>query len=219
MACYAWAMRLTKYTHSCVRLESGDSALVVDPGIWAEPAALAGADAVLITHQHPDHFDPAALAVAADANPALRIWTHQAVAAQLSDLAERVTVVESGAVFHAAGFPVRAYGGQHALIHPDIPMIANLGFLIDETVYHPGDSFTVPPAPVATLLVPTHAPWMRMAEAIDFVRAVRPARAYSIHDGLLNDRAIPLVDRHLRTLTEPFGVDYGRIETATSVAI
>lgn len=212
-------MRLTKYTHACVRLEAGDSALVIDPGIWAEPAALVGADAVLVTHEHPDHFDPAALAAAADANPALRIWTHAAVAAQLPDLAERITVVEPDSTFHAAGFPVRAYGGQHALIHPDIPLIANLGYLVDEAVYHPGDSFTVPPAPVGTLLVPTHAPWMRLAEAADFVRAVRPSRAFSVHDGLLNDRAVPIVDRTMRTLTEPFGVDYRRLDTATSVTV
>lgn len=212
-------MRLTKYTHACVRLESGDSALVIDPGIWAEPAALTGADAVLITHEHPDHLDPSALAVAADANPALRIWTQAAVAAQLRDLAERVTLVEAGAEFTAAGFPVRAYGGQHAVIHPDIPLVANLGYLVGESVYHPGDSFTLPPTRIETLLVPTHAPWMRTAEAADFVRAVRPARAYSVHDGLLNGRGHQIVDRNMRTLTEPFGVDYGRIEPGTSVSV
>ena len=49
-------MRLTKYTHACVRLERDGSVLVIDPGIWSEPHALLGTHAVLVTHEHCDHL-------------------------------------------------------------------------------------------------------------------------------------------------------------------
>ena len=35
-------MRLTKLGHACVRLEKDGAALVIDPGIWSGPDALAG---------------------------------------------------------------------------------------------------------------------------------------------------------------------------------
>ena len=57
-----------------------------------------GVDAVLVTHEHPDHYEPGRLR-AADAP----IWTGAAVAAQIAadapDLVERVTVVAPGETF------------------------------------------------------------------------------------------------------------------------
>ena len=37
-----------------------------------------------------------------------------------------------------------------------------------------------------TLLVPASAPWLKLGEALDFVRAVKPRRAYPIHDATLS---------------------------------
>ena len=94
--------------------------------------------------------------------------------------------VEPGEEFDAGGFQVRAYGGQHALIHPAVPVVSNLGYLI-EGVYHPGDSFSVPTAEVRTLLLPTNAPWSKASEVIDFAIAVRAPRAHQVHDSLVTD--------------------------------
>ena len=51
-------MRITKFGHACVRIEHGGAALVVDPGMFTEPEAVDGAEAVVITHEHPDHYLP-----------------------------------------------------------------------------------------------------------------------------------------------------------------
>ncbi|HEU4347877.1 MAG TPA: MBL fold metallo-hydrolase, partial [Actinoplanes sp.] len=163
-------MRVTKFTHSCLRLE-GDGVLVVDPGGFSERAALAGADAVLITHEHFDHLDVDALSDAVGRRPELRVFAHPEVLPKLSGFQEVVTAVEPGREWTAAGFRVRAYGGRHAIIYPEIPQIANLGYLIADdgtNVYHPGDSFFVPEgATVETLFVPLNAPWCKLAESID----------------------------------------------------
>jgi L-ascorbate metabolism protein UlaG (beta-lactamase superfamily) len=201
-------MRLTKWTHACVRLEDGDRAVVIDPGTFSEvDAALDGVHDVLVTHEHADHVDVAALERAATRDPALRVWAPSSVAALLAQLGDRVTAVGPGETFTAAGFEVSTHGGQHALIHTSVPTITNVGYLIG-TLYHPGDSLEVPAARVETLLTPVHAPWTDMGQVMDFVVGVRPRRAVNLHDGLLNDRGHGMVGRFLGPLGERFGVDY-----------
>jgi L-ascorbate metabolism protein UlaG (beta-lactamase superfamily) len=207
-------MRLTKFSHACVRAER-DGVLVIDPGGFSERASLDGVDAILITHEHGDHLDLGALTDALARRPAVRIFTHPAVISKLGDLADVATEVNSGDEFTAAGFGVRAYGGWHAEIHPDLPPVANLGYLLDGTVYHPGDSFDVPEGvAVDTLFVPVSAPWLRGADSVDFVRAVKPRRAYALHDALLNDNGLGLVDGLLTRLS---GAEYQRLAAGESV--
>ena len=210
-------MRVTKFTHSCLRLE-GDGVLVVDPGAFSERSALSGADAVLVTHEHFDHLDVDALTEAVSRRPELRVFTHAAVLPQLTALGDVVTVVEPGREFTAAGHTVRAYGGQHAVIHPDIPRIANLGYLITDgrtNLYHPGDSF-VPPGDeaVETLFVPLNAPWAKLSESIDFARAVRPERAFALHDALLTDTGAGVYGGHLERLS---GTRFARVAPGTTL--
>jgi L-ascorbate metabolism protein UlaG (beta-lactamase superfamily) len=186
-------MELTKHGHACVVLGDGDRSLVIDPGAFTDPAALEGAGAVLITHEHPDHFEPQRLRAALDADPALEVWTNKSVAAQLEGLGSRVHVVGNGDAVTVAGFDVHVHGELHAEIHPDIPRIANVGFLVGGQVFHPGDALTVPDEPVATLLVPMHAPWSRTADVINYLRAVHADQAFAVHDGLLNDTGLAVV--------------------------
>ena len=186
-------MELIKHGHACVVLREGERRLVIDPGAFTEPAALDGATAVLVTHEHADHFAPDRLRAALDADPALEIWTNASVARQLDGLGGRVHVVGNGDAISVAGFDVHVHGELHAEIHPDIPRIPNVGFLVEGQVFHPGDALTVPEEPVGTLLLPLHAPWSRTADLIDYLRAVHADRAYAVHDGLLNDVGLGVV--------------------------
>jgi L-ascorbate metabolism protein UlaG (beta-lactamase superfamily) len=209
-------MRLTKYSHACVRLDDDGAVLVIDPGTLSERGALDGADAVLVTHEHFDHLDVEALTDALGRRPSTRVYTHPDVVAKLADVSEAVTAVVPGDEFTAAGFRVRTYGGLHAIVHPDIPRVSNVGFYIEDArLYHPGDSFEVPSdAQVETLFVPISAPWLKAAEAIDFVRQVAPRRAFALHDGLLNEVGYNLMGRLLGSTT---GTDYSRLEPGTHV--
>lgn len=190
-------MELTKHGHACVVVSDADRRIVLDPGSFTDPAALEGATAVLITHEHADHFEPQRLRAALDADPALEVWTNAAVAAQLDGLGSRLHVVGHGDAVTVAGIDVHVHGELHAVIHPDIPRIPNIGFLVGGLVFHPGDALTVPDEPVATLLLPVHAPWSTVGEVIDYVRAVDADQAYAIHDGLLNDLGLGVVGRLL----------------------
>ncbi|WP_078644852.1 MBL fold metallo-hydrolase [Streptomyces varsoviensis] len=186
-------MNLTKHSHACVRLEKDGRTLVIDPGGFSEQDAAVGADAVLITHEHPDHFDEGRLRAALDANPAAEIWTLRSVAEQISAaFPGRVHTVGEGDAFTAAGFDVQVHGQMHAVIHPDIPRITNVGYLVDGSVFHPGDALTLPGRPVDTLLVPVMAPWNKVGEIIDYVREIGPRRALDVHDALLTGLARPV---------------------------
>jgi L-ascorbate metabolism protein UlaG (beta-lactamase superfamily) len=191
------AMQLTRMGHSCVRLEKDGRRLVIDPGTLSERAAADGADAILITHEHVDHFDAEVVRGAAAANPDLEIWSNESVAALLADLGPRVHSVQPGRSFEAAGFHVTTNGEWHAQIHADIPRVRNACYLVDDAVFHPGDSVTRPGRRVTTLLLPVHAPWLKLSEAIELAREVRPERVVAIHDGFLNDRGLALIDRLL----------------------
>jgi L-ascorbate metabolism protein UlaG (beta-lactamase superfamily) len=213
-------VRLIKYTHSCVRLEEGDRALVIDPGVFSETeTALAGAQAVLITHEHPDHLDGDAVRAAAHANPDLRVWAPSSVATSLADLGERVTAVDTSSMFEAAGFEIETFGSQHAVIHPLIPVIANLGYLVDGTVFHPGDSFTVPAKPVQALMIPTHAPWSKIAEVIDYAIAVRAPQAFNLHDSLMTDTGRAMVEGHVTRLSALYGTEFLHLDPQESLTL
>jgi L-ascorbate metabolism protein UlaG (beta-lactamase superfamily) len=208
-------MRLVKYTHACVRLERDGAVLVIDPGTFSEREALAGADAVLVTHEHFDHLDADAVRAACAGNPELRVYTNAELAAKL-DGGVPVTAVGVGEEFVAAGFTVRAYGGEHAEVYAGLPGIANLGYLVEEAVYHPGDSFMVPDAWVRVLLVPVAAPWLKIAESIELVRAVKPELAVPIHDALLTEPGFAIVDNWLTTQG---GADYRRLTPAEPLEV
>jgi L-ascorbate metabolism protein UlaG (beta-lactamase superfamily) len=186
-------MELTKRGHACVVLGDGDRRLVIDPGIFTEEDALDGADAVLITHEHADHFAPDRIRAALDGGPALEVWTNRSVAEQLGGFGDRVHVVGDGDAVTVAGFEVHVHGELHAQIHPEVPRIANVGFLVEGLVFHPGDALTVPEEPVPTLLLPMHAPWSKVAELIDYVRAVDADQAFAVHDALLSDTGLGVV--------------------------
>jgi L-ascorbate metabolism protein UlaG (beta-lactamase superfamily) len=204
-------MKLTKFGHACWRLEKDGKVLVIDPGTFTpEPEALAGADAVLVTHSHFDHVDPARLA-----GLDVPVWTCAGVIAE----GVKGQAVRQGDTFEAAGFSVRVFGEWHAANHPDQPIVDNVGFLVDDEVFYPGDALTVPEVSVGTLLVPTGAPWLKLSETVSYLRTIKPARAYSTHDALYSETGLGLVDRWLQMEADKQGADIRRIPPGGSVSV
>lgn len=211
-------MRLTKLGHACVRLRKDDRTLVIDPGgLTPEADALDGADAVLITHEHFDHFDGDRLRRAMAEDPTLEVWASRVVAEGLADLGGRVHVTGHGDALTVAGFEVHVYGEDHEILDPDVPPIPNNGFLVDGEVFHPGDALTVPSEPVRTLCLPGTAPWMKVPEMYAYVREVAPERAYVIHDGILNDVGLSVMEMHVNNAAKKAGKDYRRLKPGESV--
>ena len=206
-------MRITKFGHACVRVEHDGAVIVLDPGMFTDRVALEGADAVLITHEHPDHYLPDHLA-ALD----VPVFTIDAVAAKIRadapQVHERTTVVTPGQSFEAAGLAVRAVGELHAVIHPDYPRFHNSGYVVTagtERVFHPGDALTGPGEAVDVLLVPVSAPWLKVSEAIDFARSVGAPRNLGIHDRVYSEAGLGMVGTHMNAFLPEQGQSYVRL--------
>ncbi len=206
-------MRITKHGHACVRLTTGAHTIVIDPGGFTEPGATDGATAVLITHEHADHYSVDHLR-RTDAP----ILTIAAVAARIGedapDLNERVTVVEPGERLDV-GVPVSVVGERHAVIHPEMHRFDNSGYLIEAeetTIFHPGDSLTLPGVEVDLLLLPVSAPWLKVGECIDFARDVGALRSLAIHDAVYSDVGLAMVDAHLDRMLGERAQSYVRLQ-------
>ena len=193
---------MTFLGHSCVRLDRDGQSLVVDPGSFSAPDALDGATGVLVTHEHADHVDPGPLQSALASVPGLEVWGPAPVVELLTKGgadAARLHALAPGDTADVVGFSVTALGGEHAVIHPDVPRIHNLAYLVDGSLLHPGASFIPAPsdATVEVLLLPAAAPWLKISEAVDYARSVGARTVVPIHTGIYNDNGIGLVDRVL----------------------
>lgn len=212
-------MRITKFGHSCVRVSSGGSDIVIDPGGWSEREAVDGVAAVLVTHEHPDHWNVDHLR-AVDAP----IYTIAAVEEQIRAadpaVAERVTVVRPGERLTVSGCDVEVIGEKHAVIHPELKHFDNSGYLLTadgQTLFHPGDSFTRPEREVDVFCGPVCAPWAKMSELIELARAVRAPLTLGIHDKVYSDFGLGIVDRQMQGFLEPLGGRYVRPEPGIDI--
>lgn len=214
-------MRIIKHGHACVTLATGAHTIVIDPGMFTAPEALDGATAVLVTHEHADHWTPEQLA-----RTEAPIFTIGAVAEQIATadpaVRERVTVVEPGQRLEVPGASVTVVGVKHAVIHPELPHFDNSGYLIEaegRTVFHPGDALTTLPAAPDVLLLPVSAPWLKVSECIDYAREIGAPRSIAIHDAVYSEAGLGIVGGHLERFLAPRGQAYRRLKAGEELSV
>lgn len=210
-------MRLTKYEHAGLLLEQDGQKLYVDPGSFTSPLTdTANAVAVVITHEHPDHWTPEQLNRVLELSPDAKLFGPEGVAAAAADF--DITIVHPGDTVEAGPFALRFFGGRHAVIHESIPVVDNVGVLINDTLYYAGDSFSVPEGvEVDVLAAPAGAPWMKIAETMDYVLAVKPKRAFPIHEMVLSRAGKDMANGRLAWATEQNGGAFSALEPGDSL--
>lgn len=210
-------MKLTKYSHACLVIEDDGKSLVVDPGNLSDDfVASDRVTAVVITHGHADHCDNKKLQVIIERSPDVAIF---ALAEVANATPFRVTPVLPGQTVEVGAFHLEFVGGDHATIHPDLSFIGNIGVMVNRNMlYYAGDSFTPPPRRPKWIAVPVAAPWMKLSEAIDYLRATTPQYAFSTHDAVLSTAGQTIVDRVITGLVKG-STTYSRLETGKTIEL
>lgn len=211
-------MKISKYGHACLLIEEGKAKILIDPGAFSAGfEGLTGVQAVLITHQHADHLSTEHLAGLKAKNPEMKVYGDEGTVGVLDGGDLPVEAVHAGEEFEVAGVTVKVVGTDHATIHPTIPGIPNVGYMIARKFFYPGDNFTQPGEPVDVLALPAGAPWLKISEAIDYMMAVHPEVAIPVHDAVL---AMPEMNYGLlRRFSEPAGIELRVVPNGESTQV
>ncbi len=186
-------MQITRFGHAAVLLEAADTRILIDPGSFSLDVTfdLEGLDAIVVTHQHPDHIDQTRGPELIKRNPDAQLLCDPETASVLEFGAWREHA--DGIETKVKGITVRGVGARHAVIVPELPRIANVGVLVsadgEPTVFHPGDSYETAPDGVDVLALPLAAPWGKVSETVDFVQRVSPTTLFPIHDRTISELA------------------------------
>ena len=198
-------MQVTKREHAALVLSEAGHTLVIDPGVFTSPLEeLTGLVGVVITHEHADHWTPEHLTRLQKAHPGVPVYGPEGVRKAAAGF--DIIAVHPGDTLDLGPFHLEFFGGTHAVIHESIPVVDNVGVLVNAAFFYPGDSYTVPRgAHVALLAAPVGAPWLKISEAIDYVLAVKPARAFATHDMTLSVAGKQMGDARLTWAVEQNG--------------
>ncbi|MFV0318907.1 MAG: MBL fold metallo-hydrolase [Microbacterium sp.] len=210
-------MRVTKLEHAGLRVEIGGSLLIIDPGSFTIPLdGLTGTVAVVLTHEHADHWTPEHLDRIRTAAPGIPILGPEGVAKAASGF--DITVVSPGDTVEIAPFTLEFFGGTHIVIHDSLPLVDNVGVLVNDALYYPGDSYTVPKGvDVQLLAAPLGGPWLKIGEAMDYVLAVKPKHAFGTHDMTLSVIGRDMHRTRLQWATEQGGGTFYALDPGDSV--
>lgn len=183
-------MRLTRLGHATVLVESNTTRLLIDPGVYSTDwTRLTALDAILVTHEHHDHFDRENVLKLIEANPTAAVIGPPSVCNSLRD--SRPTELAPGDSGEFGNLHVEVVGGIHAVVHESIPRVENLGLIVSDPggsrFFHPGDSYTATPERIDALALPLSSPWSTAGATADFLIEVAPAVAFPIHDAGLSE--------------------------------
>ena len=212
-------MRVTKFEHATLRIDVNQDTLLVDPGSFTSPLVdLGGLVGVVITHEHPDHWTPDHLDRLLRDAPGTPIYAPSGVARAAEGY--EITVVAPGDTVEVGAFTLRFFGGTHEVIHSSLPVVENVGVLVNDELYYPGDSYAVPEGvEVDTLAAPLGAPWLKIGEAMDYVLAVKPKRSFYVHDMTLSVAGKNMASDRLKWATEQSGGEYHALEPGGTLEV
>ena len=202
-------MNITKFGHCCLLIEVKGARILTDPGNYNATPEVERVDAILITHEHQDHLHVESLRTVLGKNPEAAVFSHVGVGKILDEAKITYTPIVDGETVIVKGVSIESSGSEHACIHHDLPAVQNTGFYIDETLFYPGDSFHDPKKEIAILALPVAGPWMKLEEAIEYAKLIKPKVVFPVHDGMLRQGIELGPTRRLPTLLlEPLGITY-----------
>lgn len=178
-------MKITKLAHCAMIIEEKGVRILTDPGSYSidEVEAISGEiDALLITHEHRDHYHSESIKRVVAANPEIKIISNKAVQKLLKNDNFDCELVENKQVADVKGVIIEGFGEKHADIYKEIVAVQNTGYFISNRFFYPGDAFTYPGKDVEILALPVSAPWLKISESIEYGLEIKPNNCFPVHD-------------------------------------
>lgn len=207
-------MRISKYEHALMVVEQAAAQLVIDPGSYSNLPELQNVVAVVFTHLHDDHTSLEHAQTISRNFPAVKMFGTQEVVEKLTGL--NVQAVYHGDHYEVGPFQIDFYGDLHQVIHRSIPLVQNVGVMINSQLYYPGDSYTFPEQSVEILACPTSAPWLRISDVIDFLDLIRPKKCFATHNALLSEQGHALQNNRVQQIVEKHGGEFRYLNVGES---
>ena len=183
-------MKIKKLGHCCFVAEPKEGLkIMTDPGSFSSlQNKEKDINIILITHEHTDHLHIDSLREVLDNNQNALVITNTSVGKVLDQSNIKYKIVEEGEKFEIEGINIIAFGSTHAEIYNDFGKVQNTGYMIDNLCYA-GDSFSYPDKNVDILALPVAGPWMKMKDAIEYAKNIRPRVCFPVHDAIMQDFA------------------------------
>ena len=201
-------MKIIKFGHCCFLVEEDHLRILTDPGDYTTGQnQVKGIDIILISHhEHQDHLFLDSLNTILRNNPSAQVMTNSSVAARLESVQIPSIVLEDGGKTSEKDVLIEAIGMKHSVIHPELPAIHNTGYFISSRLFYPGDAFTNPYRPVDILALPLSAPWLKLSEAIDYAKEIKPKICFPVHDG--NLKFPESIYRATKMILDPLRIEF-----------
>ena len=179
-------MKITKLGHCCLLIDEGNLRILTDPGDYsALQDEIIGINLILITHEHSDHLHLESLKAVLKNNPQVKIITNDAVGKILAEQKISFEKVVHGQNTNFSGVLIEGFGDKHADIYDTVTVVQNTGYFIANQFFYPGDALTNPEKPVKILALPVAGPWIKIREAVEYGKIIKPEFCFPVHDGML----------------------------------
>ncbi|HTB48605.1 MAG TPA: MBL fold metallo-hydrolase [Verrucomicrobiae bacterium] len=207
-------MKVTKFVHSCLLVETPSRSAVFDPGVMSESAlradSLARLDDIFITHGHSDHFSLQLVKELVAKFPNVRITSTPEVVAKLSQ--EGITASDQPP--QGVGF----FDAPHENVEPLFPRPQEIGIHYLDVFSDPGDSHSFHETK-AILALPVTAPWGSMIKALNLALELKPRHVLPVHDWHWSDTAREQTYDMLEGVLGEHDITFHKLQTGQPITI
>ncbi|HSX18470.1 MAG TPA: MBL fold metallo-hydrolase [Candidatus Saccharimonadales bacterium] len=211
-------MKITKFVHSCLLVETSEINVLFDPGNFTWDShllninELPSLNSIVITHEHPDHYHEQGLKKLSHRFPRATIITN-------NDLAEKISKLKlPNPIQGGSDENVVVFEAVHEPLPLNVPNVLNIGVHIQDKLTHPGDSFAFKHT-CEVLALPLTGPWASLRDALKTVVELKPKTVIPVHDWEWHKAAREARYSMCKNLLEPHSIEFIGLENAQPIEI